>query len=68
MLANELQAYYKDRPQAGISENGLSHHGKPAWSQGASRRNALITAKNVEVGPLMKRKLSLPPINTRHPK
>lgn len=63
MLTKELRAYHKDKPQASVSEHGLSH-GRPA----VSRRNALITAKNVEIGPLMKRKLSLPPINTHHSK
>ena len=67
MLTKELRAYHKDKPQASVSEHGLSHS-KPAWSQGASRRNALITAKNVEIGPLMKRKLSLPPIDSHYPK
>ena len=51
----------KEKPQASMSEQTLGNR-----SHGPRRRNALITAKSVaEAGPLMKRKLSLPPINPK---
>lgn len=60
-LTKELSTNLKEKRHPSMSEQTLSS-GR-VWS--AQRRNALVTAKTVEIGPLMKRKLSLPPINPK---
>ena len=65
VLINEVSTHVKDRQYTTTSET--SPNKATSWYSGSHRRNALVTVKDPEVGPLMKRKLSLPPINTHQP-
>lgn len=66
-VTKEVSTSIRNRQHPSTSEHGLSPGKTASWSHaGSQRRNALVTNKNIEIGPLMKRKLSLPPINTHH--